>query len=194
MGGWSLTRLRWEALRLYQRHGWAMPVLLLMSLASGVFLLQAASASLNAIRIRAALSEAASRPAVRHVEKDSAESLDLFYRTLPSEATRFAFLKSVLVAAEQSRVLPASADYKMLREPHTRLVRYQISLPLEGRWGDLQGFMKTVLSDHRSAVVDVLSLKRDHGNVDRVEGKLQISVLMVRADPVSPGVDREGAR
>lgn len=182
MGGWSLIRLRWEGLRLYRRYGWPLPVVVLTAVLAVIIGWQGGLRSREGNALAAELAHGASRPLQRPVEQYSADSLQQFYQSLPAEGERFAFLKAILLAAEKHRVLPPSADYKLRREPHTRLVRYQLTLPVEGRWGDMQGFLKTVLSAHRSAVIDALSLKRDGGDAERIEGRLRISILMVRTE------------
>jgi len=182
MGGWSLTRLRWEGLRLYRRHGWPLPLVVVMAVLTLIIGWQGGLRFREGNTLASQQARGASRPPQPPVEQHSADSLQQFYQSLPAEDKRFAFLKSILLAAERHRVLPPSADYKLQREPHTQLVRYQLTLPVAGRWGDMQAFLKAVLATHRSAVIDGLSLKRDSGDAERIEGRLRISVLMVRTE------------
>lgn len=189
MGGWSLIRLRWEARRAYRRHGWPLPVFLL---AVAVAATAGWRAFWNDHRVADELTARANevmRPEQPPVEPLSSAGRDAFYAVLPSESQRFTVLKTILAAAEKHNVLPAEVDYKVQREPHTRLVRYAVSLPVDGRWTDVQAFLKSVLSGHRSAVVDVLKLHRDDADHPSIYGQVEISILMRREPEMTSAKD-----
>lgn len=182
MGRWSLKRLRWEALRLYRHYGWPLPAAV-----SGTALavVLAGQGQIRSVEARTIVGEQASviaRPTRQPLDNYSKASLQEFYTGLPAESERFAILKSILATAESRGVLPRSANYKFQREPHTSLVRYELTLPLVGRWSDLQGFLSAVLVNNRSAVIDALQLKREGTATEMVEGVLRISLLLARSE------------
>lgn len=188
MGGWSLKRLRWEYLRLYRHHGWPLPAVVLGAALAAVLAGQGQILSMEARAIVGEQASAATRP-TRQPLDNSRASLQEFYAGLPAESERFAILKSILATAESHGVLPQSASYKFQREPHTSLVRYELTLPLTGRWSNLQGFLNAVLVGNRSVVIDALQLKREGTATEMVEGVLRISLLLARNEG---GTTRQG--
>jgi len=186
----------WQAQRLHRRFGWPLWIgLLLVATALG---LSAAAVQLrtqvHALRAVAATTRN-TEPRPPQMEAVSAESLAAFYSSLPDEAERFSLLKRLLLQAEDNGVLPPAADYRLVAEPMTRLVRYQIGLPVKGEWNKVQDFVIGALSQMRFLALDSLLLQREGGDSATVEGRVQFSVLMVRSAPgddVRTNSGREG--
>lgn len=180
-----LTLAAWQARRLHRRFGWPLWLgILLIATAIGLAAaIVQTRAQVQALRAGTA-AELKAEPPRRLVEAVSAEGLAEFYASLPEEAERFVLLKRLLLLAEDNGVLPPAADYRLVAEPMTRVVRYQIGLPVQGEWSKVQDFVVGALSQMRFMTLDSLLLQREGGDSALVEGKVQFSVLMVRSAPL----------
>lgn len=179
----------WQARRLHRRFGWPLWIglsLIVIAIGLATAIMQT-RAKLQAVRAET-VAELKAEPPRRPLEAVSAESLAEFYASLPEEAERFVLLKRLLLLAEDNGVLPPAADYRLVAEPMTRLVRYQIGLPVQGEWSKVQDFVVGALNQMRFMTIDSLLLQREGGDSTVVEGRVQFSVLMVRSAP------RDGVR
>ncbi len=178
MGGITSGWLRWQFIRLHRR--WGLAFWLAVILGGGTLLLGFLSWRLQAEAERLA----AFRNGVVRVDPPRPKApvtereLQSYYSVLPHEEERFALVKRVLIAAERNGVLPQHADYKLETEPMTKVVRYQMSLPLKGDFARIQAFLVEVLNDNRSLAIDALNVKRESAERGDVEAQVQFSVLM----------------
>lgn len=174
--GW----LRWQFARLQRRWGWPLWAALAMLaaiavLGSLVWQLEAESKRLGAFR-NGIVQPEPPRPRKPVTESD----LKSYYDMLPHEEERFTLVKRVLLAAEKHGVLPQHADYKLEGEAMTRVVRYQMSLPLKGDFSRIQAFLVDALNENRSLAIDSISLRRETVERSDVEARVQFSILMVQ--------------
>ena len=142
--------LRWQVQRVNRRWGWPLwagfgliaAVLVLTYL---TWQLETESNRLSAFRRGGAQAEVP-RPKKPVTENE----LGAYYESLPHEEERFSLVKRVLMTAEKHGVLPHQADYKLEAEALTRVVRYQLSLPLKGDFGRMQAFRHSPPAGSRS--------------------------------------------
>lgn len=182
IGGWSTVSgwLRWHFNRLQRRWGWPLWLALSMAIAALSLALLSWQLDTEAKRLGAfrlgIVQAAPPRPSKPVTENE----LKAYYAALPHEEERFVLVKRVLTAAEKHGVLPRQADYKLEPEALTKVVRYQMSLPLKGDFGKIQAFLIEVLNDNRSLAIDSLNVKRESVELGEVEARVQFSVLMAQ--------------
>lgn len=180
MGGKTVAFLHWELLRLQRRWGWPLwfgVVLTVTACWCGyqVWLLDAEAKRLATFHNGLPQVE---RP--RPSKPVSENDLASYYEALPHEEERFALVNRVLQSAEKQGVLPKQVDYKLEAESLTKVVRYQLLLPLKGDFSAIQAFLVEVLNDNRSLVIDSLSIKREAVERADLEARVQFSILMVK--------------
>lgn len=174
--GWA----RWQFVRLQRRWGWPLWLALLLATATLVLGVLSWQLAAEAKRLGAFRSGVAHAEPPRPKKPVTENELKTYYAALPHEEERFSLVKRVLMAAEKHGVLPQQADYKLEPEPLTKVVRYQMSLPLKGDFGKIQSFLIEVLNDNRSLAIDSLNVKRESVERGDVEARVQFSVLMVQ--------------
>ncbi len=191
-----LKPLVWQLRRWHRRQGWPLWVgAALLCTTFGV--LTATMQMRTQVRLLRAEAPAQVQTVLppRPIETGSADSLAKFYASLPPEAERFVLVKRLLLLADDNDVLPPAADYRLVAEPMTRLVRYQIGLPVAGDWRSVQAYVMQALNQMRFLTLDSLLLQREGADSPIVEGKLQFSVLMLRSaarDETPRNLESEG--
>jgi hypothetical protein len=180
MGSIGLAWFRWQVLRLQRRWGWPLWFGLAVGVLAATLGYLAWQMDVEAKRLGAFRNGTARVEPPRPTKPVTESELKTYYAALPHEEERFALVKRVLLAAEKHGVLPQQADYKLEAEAQTKVVRYQMSLPLKGDFGKIQAFLVDVLNDNRSVAIDSLNVKRESVERGDVEARVQFSVLMVQ--------------
>ncbi len=178
MVGQALAVLRWQALRLHRRRGWPLWAGALLAALVAWFGCQAWLLGNEARRLATLRSDAPRVEPARPGRPVTEDELKRYYEALPHEGERFTLVKRLLLAAEKNGVRPQQADYKLEAEPLTRVVRYQVTLPLKGDFGRIQAFVADALNENRSVAIDAFSARREAGEHGEVEARVQFSVLM----------------
>lgn len=75
----------------------------------------------------------------------------------------------------------ASGEYRLVPEPGTDLLRYQITLPLKGTYPSVRAFLADSLAEVPTLAIDALALKRESAGVREVEGRVQLSLYAAGA-------------
>jgi hypothetical protein len=181
MGTKAIAFLHWELLRLQRRWGWPLWVgFAMVALASwcGYQAWMLGEAAEQAVAFERVVPER-ERPRPRKPVSES--DLLSYYEALPTEDERFALVKRLLLAAQAEDLLPQQVDYKLEAEAMTKVVRYQLVLPLKGDFSRIQAFLVEVLNENRSVAIDSLSIERESVERGDLEARVQFSIFMVRA-------------
>ena len=113
------------------------------------------------------------------------EQLATFYAFFPSAASTPEWLGRIHAAAKANGLTLTTGEYKLAKAGSPRLVRYQITLPVQGTYPQIRGFIGAVLQDVPAAVVEELALKRDNAESARLEARVRITVYL--AAPTGAG-------
>ena len=104
-----------------------------------------------------------------------------FYQALPSETKVGAAIGQIYAAAAAEQLSLERGAYTLAPVPKTRLVRYQIVLPVQADYGRIRRFLATAQSQVPGLHLDDLSLQRQHIGEPAVEVRLQLSLYLVRS-------------
>jgi Tfp pilus assembly protein PilO len=104
--------------------------------------------------------------------------LDTFYEFFPARATLPDWLLRIYGAAEQQGVVLELCEYKLVQEKGSRLVRYQITLPVKGSYEQIRGFIAAVLNEVPAAVIDDIGLKREAIGARNLEARLKLTLFL----------------
>ena len=111
------------------------------------------------------------RPTVRGQLSD-------FYAFFPATDSVPRALGTVHKAARRHDLTLEKGEYKLVREPNFPLLRYQVTLPVAGRYADIRGFVNRVLDSLPNAAVDQLILKRDDIGAGQIEARVRFSLYL----------------
>jgi hypothetical protein len=115
--------------------------------------------------------ERAARPQVR-------DQLATFYAFFPPSGSSPDWLGKIHAIAQAKGVQLASGEYRLERAPSPRLRRYQMTLPVQGTYAQIRGFVGEVLEQVPAAVVEEVSLKRESVESQRVEARVRLTLYL----------------
>jgi hypothetical protein len=163
-----------------QCHGWLLVaglLFLLVAVALQYLGVDVASAQVAQLRSEtAALRQQAARkpdPAETAARQNAA-----FYAALPTTAGGLESVALIHHSASENQVQISTADYRMLPQGNTQLLRYQITLPARASYVALRAWMADVLNQMPGAVLEELTFKREEAESDEVQALLRLTLIM----------------
>jgi Tfp pilus assembly protein PilO len=94
------------------------------------------------------------------VNLTQAEQLAVFYSSFPTKSSIPESLKKIYKAAANQRLDLDRANYKSSRRDSEKMSRYQITLPIRGRYSNIHKFLVEVLKDVPNASLDHVLFER----------------------------------
>ncbi|MGQ5522320.1 hypothetical protein ACUHMQ_03565 [Chitinimonas sp. PSY-7] len=126
--------------------------------------------------LRMSREEQAARP-------EKKDPLSTFYAYFPGFSTLPDQLAAIDTAATAADMAVRESEYRLQPLTGLPLLRYQVSLPIDGDYPSLRTFLKAVLDHAPNAVLDEVRFDRDE-NSDVVTARLRFS-FYYRDDPRS---------
>lgn len=175
--GVQALRARVEALGLPGVAGIALAV---FAAAVSLSALQPAIAERDLLQLEADKLERRSRGAASAAERapSAPEQLATFYAFFPGAASTPEWLAKVNAAARANGLTLAAGEYKVSKAGTPRLARYQITLPVQGTYPQIRGFVGAVLAEVPAAVVEEVSLKRESVESAKLEARIRITLYL----------------
>jgi len=118
---------------------------------------------------------------IKKIAASPRSSLKSFYGMLPPEQAVVALTDKIFTIALQNNIEPDKGVYLLKREPGTRLSRYEISLPVSGKYTDIRLYIVQVLNALPTAAMDAISFNRPAGNEGRVNAQLHFTIYLGRS-------------
>ena len=146
---------------------------------AGIFLLAAAlffsNFMVRPLETRSA--QLAARKAPSTAVQPGAEKVAAVYEYLTKEEDTTDWLAKLHAIGAATGVQMKSASYKTHRTD-TRIVRYEIALPVAGSYGQIREFLKRSLAEIPVMSVDSMNLKRNQG---MVQADMRLTLHMVKS-------------
>jgi Tfp pilus assembly protein PilO len=162
---------------LLRRLGPAGIVALGIFLASGAFYANTLlPAEEEAAAQRIALERQRSRTPYRPVSLDNrADDLRRFQALFPQSTDLTAHVERLHMLARRSGLDLAQGEYR-LEKRTTGLWAYRVTLPVRGSYGQLRGFLSSVLKDMPIASIDALRFERKRAADTQIEAQVRLTV------------------
>jgi Tfp pilus assembly protein PilO len=166
-----LIKLRWPGLL-----GLALIVFALAFYAFATAPMRARLAALEAQRAdlaaRVGARGAGAQPATQRSQ------LSNFYAFFPVTRALPDLLGAIERAAKSSGLRLERGEYRLSQERGFPLARYQVTLPLQGSYGDVRGFVNAVLDAVPAAALEELALKREQIGDPLVEARVRFVLFL----------------
>lgn len=177
-----LSRLRWALRR-------TSPAVVLPALAGAVLLLAAAAgeqwlsaplaSSVDDIRQETqTLRSQATRRQSTEAGHDPAAQLAEFYRFFPPEDSLVATLERLYAAAAHENLVLTQGDYRLAQDTEARLQRYDVVLPVKGRYGAIRRFIAQALKENPNLALTTVSFSRQSATDIGVDAQLQLTLFL----------------
>lgn len=106
------------------------------------------------------------------------QALQFFYAFFPRIDSSPLWIKELVQVAEQHEVQISGSEYRMVRERDWKLARYEIVLPVQGRYPQLRAFIADALrAVPAMALVDV-AIKRENVGSEVLEARLRFYLYL----------------
>lgn len=108
-------------------------------------------------------------------------TLQAFYQFLPAESEAAALVAAMFATADAQGITLDQAQYDLVRDQTASVSRYQIILPLHGRYPDIRRFVIALLNDMPALAVNELSFKREDVLSQEVDARLRLTIFLGHA-------------
>jgi Tfp pilus assembly protein PilO len=167
----GLIKLRWPGLL-----GLALLVFALAFYAFGTAPMRARLAALEAQRADLAARIGARGPSTQPTTQRS--QLSNFYAFFPLTRALPDLLGAIEGAANSNGLRLEKGEYRLSQERGFPLARYQVTLPLQGSYGEVRGFVNAVLDSVPAAALEDLALKREEIGEPLVEARVRFVLFL----------------
>lgn len=126
-----------------------------------------------------------SQAARRHLAEagnDPAAQLGEFYGFFPDEDSVLDTLERIYAAAAQQNLMLEHGDYRLAPETEARLQRYDVVLPVKGRYGAIRRFAAQILKDNPNLALTAISFSRQAATDIGVDAQLQLTIFLAGAE------------
>jgi hypothetical protein len=106
------------------------------------------------------------------------DRLGAFYGSFGSREGAPAALRSVFEAAAAEGLAIETGEYRLAGEPGSRLVRYQMVLPVKGSYVAIRRFIVRALNEVPGLALDGLDIRRESVASRAVEARLQLTLYL----------------
>jgi len=150
--------------------------LLLLSAVLFLLMLLPKQGQLEQLKHEAALLEASPKQESHTADNSPQTSINAFYKLLPAEEQAPKAFQQILAMANDQGVEPEKSEYQSAQISSAAFTRYQMTLPMHGRYLDIRQFVIHVLNALPNVALSEISFKRDEANPEQVEARLRFSI------------------
>ncbi|GJL73189.1 MAG: hypothetical protein NMNS01_23880 [Nitrosomonas sp.] len=177
-----LPRLRWEASRLgtIGKIGLGLLVIAVVLLFTMVFpqettvqTLKSRAETLQAQPL--SQSQKASRPTQKISDN---QALQIFYDFFPHIDSSPFWIRELTKIAKSHRVEINSSDYRLVKEKDDKLARYEMILPVRGRYPQIRAFIADALQEVPAMAISGMVIKRDNVKTEQLDVRLEINLYL----------------
>lgn len=106
------------------------------------------------------------------------QALQIFYAFFPRLDSSPLWIKELVQVAEQSEVQISGSEYRMVREKDWKLARYEIVLPIRGRYPQLRAFIADALRAVPAMALVDIAIKRENVGSELLEARLRFYLYL----------------
>ncbi|QXH53785.1 type 4a pilus biogenesis protein PilO [Pseudomonas fakonensis] len=134
-------------------------------------------------------SEADASAQVRRVERGELklaarpeqQALDDLRQQLPGQPQASELIERLYHLASAEQISLARGEYALGVDPKTQLARYQITLPVRGSYPQIRGFLKALLGQLPTLVLEDLELQRKRIGDRELNGRVRMTLYLSRS-------------
>ncbi len=177
-----LLQIRWEAVRLgtIGKIGLGLLIMAIVLLIAAVFpqdtTLQTLKTQAETLQTQPlSTSQKTSRP-TQKIGNDQA--LQIFYEFFPQIDSSPFWIRELARIAKKQRVEINSSDYRLVLEKGARLARYEMILPVRGRYPQIRAFIADALQAVPAMAITGMVIKRENVKTEQLDVRLAINLYL----------------
>lgn len=106
------------------------------------------------------------------------QALQAFYAFFPKIDSSPFWIKELVQVAAQRGVEITGTEYRMVHERDVKLVRYEMILPLRGKYAEVRGFIADALRAVPAMALADVALKRQDGESELLDVNLKFNLYL----------------
>jgi Tfp pilus assembly protein PilO len=113
--------------------------------------------------------------------KPEQQALDSLRQQLPGQPQASELIERLYHLASAEHISLARGEYALGIDPRTQLARYQIVLPVRGSYPQIRGFLKGLLKQLPTLVLEDLELQRKRIGDSELNARLRMTLYLSRS-------------
>lgn len=106
------------------------------------------------------------------------QALQAFYDFFPRIDSSPFWIRELVQLARKQGVELSSSEYRLINENDARLARYEMILPVKGRYPQIRAFMADALETVPAMAISAIAIKRENVTVENLEARLEINLYL----------------
>lgn len=106
------------------------------------------------------------------------QALQIFYEFFPRIDSSPFWVRELVRLAKKNGVEMNSSDYRLIQENDARLARYEMILPIRGRYPQIRAFIADSLEAIPSMAIAGMLIKRENVTTEQLEVRLEINLFL----------------
>lgn len=106
------------------------------------------------------------------------QALQAFYDFFPTIDSSPFWIRELVQLANKQGVELSSSEYRLVYENDARLARYEMILPVKGRYPQIRAFMADALAAIPAMAISAIAIKRESINSEKLEARLEINLYL----------------
>lgn len=106
------------------------------------------------------------------------QALQVFYDFFPQVDSSPFWIRELVRIAKKQGVELSSSEYRLINEKDARLARYEMVLPVRGKYSQIRAFIADALEAVPAMAISAIAMKRENTSMDKLEVRLEINLYM----------------
>lgn len=106
------------------------------------------------------------------------QALQAFYDFFPRIDSSPFWIRELVQLARKQGVELSSSEYRLINENDARLARYEMILPVKGRYPQIRAFMADALETVPAMAISAIAIKRENVTAENLEARLEINLYL----------------
>lgn len=106
------------------------------------------------------------------------QALQVFYEFFPRIDSSPFWVRELVQLAKNQGVELSSSEYRLVYENDARLARYEMILPVKGRYAQIRAFIADALEAVPAMAISAVAIKRENVTSEKLEARLEINLYL----------------
>jgi len=106
------------------------------------------------------------------------QALQAFYDFFPRIDSSPFWIRELVELAKKQGVELSSSEYRLINENDARLARYEMILPVKGRYPQIRAFMADALETVPAMAISAIAIKRESVTSEKLEARFEINLYL----------------
>jgi hypothetical protein len=125
-----------------------------------------------------ALSKQTSGEAESGVKMSGDQALQAFYDFFPRVDSSPFWIRELVRIAQKHGVELSSSEYRLVNDNDARLARYEMVLPVKGKYSQVRAFMAAALEAVPAMAISAIAIRRENVTSEKLEVRLEVNLYL----------------